>query len=71
MSWLEKIKKYVKQYSNDCNDDPYFIIVPKKEVDGIREWLENYINTNEGSWLWYDLQPALNTSEYYVLVLHL
>ena len=40
-------------------------------VDGIREWLEDYINTNEGSWLWYDLQPTLNTSEYYILVLHL
>ena len=71
MSWLEKIKKYVKQYSNDCNDDPYFIIIPKEEVDGIREWRADYINTNEGSLLLYDLQPALNTSEYYVLVLSL
>ena len=71
MSWLEKVKKYVKQYSNDCNEDPYLIIVPKKEVDGIREWLEDYVNTNAGNWLWYDLQPSLNTSEYYVLVLHL
>ena len=71
MSWLEKVKKYVKQYSEDCNDDQCFVIVPKEEIDGIKEWLENYINTNEGSWLWYDLQPSLNTSEYYILVLHL
>ena len=39
MSWLERVKQYVKQYSDNCNDDPYFIIIPKKEVDGIIEWL--------------------------------
>lgn len=71
MSWLEKVKKYVKQYSDTCDDDPCFVIIPKKEIDGIREWLEDYVNTNAGSWLWYDLQQPLNTSEYYVLVLHL
>ena len=71
MSWLEKVKKYVKQYSDACDDDPCFVIIPKKEVDGIREWLEDYVNTNAGSWLWYDLQQPLNTSEYYVLVLHI
>lgn len=31
MSWLEKVKKYVKQYSNDCNDDHTLLLFQKKK----------------------------------------
>jgi hypothetical protein len=70
MSWLKKVKNYVKEYGDSCEDGPLFVIIPQEEVDGIGEWLEHYVDTDKGSWLWYDFKPITNAPEFYILGLH-
>ena len=67
MSWLEKVKKYVNEFQYYSEDDEYFVIIPKKEVDGVHEWLESYVRNEEGNWLLYELHEIANVPEYYIL----
>ncbi len=69
MSWVEKVKKYVEGFKYYSEDDEYFVIIPKKEVDGVREWLENYVWSMEGDWLSYELHEIANAPEYKILML--
>ena len=45
MSWLDKVKKYIKKLNGLDRNEELFIIIPKEEVDGINKWLKNYVNT--------------------------
>lgn len=69
MSWLDKVKKYIKKLNGLDRNEELFIIVPKEEVDGINKWLKNYVNTSEDNWLDYDFLPIKNTTEFYILQL--
>lgn len=69
MSWLDKVKKYIKKLNGLDGNEELFIIVPKEEVDGINKWLKNYVNTSEDNWLEYDFLSIKNTTEFYILQL--
>lgn len=73
MSWLNKVKKFINEFHDTRENGGYgYFLIPHDIVglDGIREWIEYYENTEEGGWFWWELEPAWNNPDFYVLMLH-
>ena len=69
MSWLEKIKKYVKEFEHNMDDDECLILIPTEAEDEVITWLHDYVLSEEGNWLSYDLREIFNTDDYEIIVL--
>lgn len=69
MSWLDKVKKYIKKLNGLDGNQELFIIIPKEELDGINKWLKSYVSAVKGKWLGYDVLPIKNTTEFCILQL--
>lgn len=67
MSWLEKVKQYVRKFEHSSDYDECFIVIPVEEEDNIITWLADYVHTEEGNWAFYELREIFNTSEYEIL----
>ena len=68
MSWLEKVKQYVKGFEYDSDYDECFIVIPVEEEDNIITWLADYVRNERCHWF-YELREIVNTSEYEILKL--
>lgn len=68
MSWLEKVKKYINEFEHNSDDDECFVLIPTEEEDEIVRWLADYVLSEEGNWLSYDLREIFNISDYEILV---
>lgn len=65
---IQDIEKIVKKFGkSSIGDGDWYFIIKKEFVDGIREWLDDYIYTDEGQWLGYSLKESKNETEVYVL----
>ena len=71
MSWLAKVKKCIKEFKYNLDDDECFVLIPTEEEDEIIRWLADYVLSEEGNWLSYDLREIFNTSDYEILVFSL
>ena len=69
MSWLEKVKKYVRKFEHSSDYDEYFIVIPVEEEDNIITWLKDYVLGREGNRLFYEFREIINTSKYEILKL--
>ena len=71
MSWLNKVKQFINEFNDADTSGCAFFLIPHDIVglDGIREWIEYYENTDEGGWFWWELEPARNNPDFYVLML--
>ena len=66
---LEDIKNAVKKFGETAHGTQWYFIIKKEFADGIVKWLNQYINSADGDWLDYDLQPVQNEEFAYILIL--
>lgn len=67
----QDIKEIVRKFGkSSIGDGDWYFIVKKEFADGVRDWLDNYIYTDEGQWLGYILKESKNEMEVYVLRLY-
>ena len=64
---LEDVKKIVENFKENAPDGSIYLIVHKEFVDGIRQWLHDYVCTIKGKWLECSLKESFNETEIYVL----
>lgn len=65
------MKEIVRKFGkSSIGDGDWYFLTKKEFADGIREWLDDYIYTDEGQWLGYSLKEVKNQTEFYVLRLY-
>ena len=67
----QDIKEIVRKFGkSSIGDGDWYLIIKKEFVDGVRDWLDDYIYTDRGQWLGYILKESKNESEVYILRLY-
>ena len=69
----QDIKEIVRKFGkSSIGDGDWYFIIKKEFVDGIRDWLDDYIygDDDEGQWLGYTLIESKNETEVYILRLY-
>ena len=57
---LDYIMQMVEKFGNSNDDDDWYFLIPANEVDGIKRGLREYVEKQNGDWLYYDMQPLMN-----------
>lgn len=61
---LNYVFNTIEKFGNSTVGDDWYILVPANEADGIEEALREFVNTTDGEWLGYDMQPLVNDTNY-------
>ena len=57
---LDYIMQMVEKFGNSNDDDDWYFLIPSKEADGVKRGLREYVEKQNGDWLYYDIQPLMN-----------
>ena len=67
----QDIKEIVRKFDkSSIGGGDWYLIVKKEFADGIRDWLDDYIYTDDGQWLGYVLKESKNEPEVCILRLY-
>lgn len=61
---LNYVFDIIEKFGNSTIGDDWYLLVPANEVDGIEKALTEFVDSTDGEWLAYDIQPIMNNTGY-------
>lgn len=61
---LNYVFDIIEKFGNSTIGDDWYLLIPANEADGIEKSLREFVNSADGEWLAYDIQPIMNNTGY-------
>lgn len=61
---LNYVFDIIEKFGTATIDDDWYLLIPTNEADGIEKALREFVNSADGEWLAYDMQPIMNSTNY-------
>ena len=58
----------IKKFGDSPVGDDWYVMIPTSEADTVRKLMQELVDSPEGEWLGFELEPLMNSTSF-VLVL--
>ena len=61
---LNYVFDIIEKFGNSTIGDDWYLLIPADEADGVEKALAEFVDSADGEWLAYDMQPIINNTGY-------